>query len=222
MDGNRRWAKQRGLLPWLGHREGIKALERTVQFCVDNRISYLSLYTFSIENFGRSDQEKNFLFIVLFNETKERLLKSMLEKNVRVRFIGDRSLFPSSMIAGCTDIENRTMHCTGLIVNMLFCYGGRQEIVSAVKDIVASIQAGAINITDIDENYVYKKLWLGDVPEPELMIRTGGAQRLSNFLLYQTAYTDFYFLDCLWPDINETHLHAALDYVKSCRKNKGL
>jgi undecaprenyl diphosphate synthase len=221
MDGNRRWAKKHGIAPWLGHKEGVKAVEAVVNFCLQNNIPYLSLYTFSIENFNRSLQEKSYFFDILFPEVLTQVFKQLIEKKIRVRFIGDRALFPTSVAQQCVDIEKKTEQFTTLTLNLLFCYGGRQEITAAVIDIANDVKNGTLALTDINEQYVYKRLWLGNSPEPELIIRTGDTKRLSNYMLYQCAYSELYFLNCLWPDLSPQDLENALKYYQSCKRNLG-
>lgn len=220
MDGNRRWAKQNGLVPWYGHRQGIEALKLAVQFCVEKQIPYLSLYTFSLENFKRSEQENSFLFDLILQEA-EGSLKEFKNNNVRLRFIGDRSYFPARVAYVLEALEAETAQATGLTINLLFCYGGRQEIVAGVKRIVNDAKANHLKVDDIDEQLIKEYLWLGDCPDPDLIIRTGGYKRLSNFLLYQSAYTELYFLDCLWPELTRDELEDAVVYYEQCQKNFG-
>jgi len=222
MDGNRRWATQRNLPTSLGHKEGLFAVERTVKFCLENSISYLSLYTFSIENFKRSFEEKKYMFNLMidyFNDSDK--LQQLIDKGIRILFIGDRSLFPLELIDLCADIEQKTAHNTALTVNFLFCYGGRQEIVAGVKKIAHLVATNKLSIDEIDEKLVADSLWLSHIPEPELVIRSGNHQRLSNFLLYQLAYSELYFTETLWPDITEVHLTEALNNLKSRQRNFG-
>ncbi len=221
MDGNRRWAKKRGLTPWLGHREGVKAVERTIDFCLERKIKHLSLYTFSIENFNRSEKEKNFLFNILINEIKNYVIELARKKNIRIRFIGDRALFPRQLIPVIEKMEQETVNNTTLIVYVLFCYGGRQELVAAVKTIVADVKSGKIDQNDISEQLIAQSLWMNDVPDPDIILRTGGAQRLSNFLLYRAAYSELFFTDTFWPDITDKELTQAVEYFQQCRRNFG-
>lgn len=220
MDGNRRWAKLNGLVPWYGHRQGIEALKLAVQFCVDKQIPYLSLYTFSLENFKRSEQENNFLFDLILQEA-EGSLKEFKDQNIRLRFIGERSYFPARVAQVLENLEAETAQATGLTINLLFCYGGRQEIVAGIKQIASEVKANRLKISDINEELVKSYLWLGDCPDPDLIIRTGGYKRLSNFLLYQAAYTELYFLDCLWPELTRDDLEKAIAYYEQCQKNFG-
>jgi undecaprenyl diphosphate synthase len=221
MDGNRRWAMRQGLLSSDGHKQGLKVVDRVVDFCIQKNIAYLSLYSFSTENLQkRSQQEQHYLFEVLAQEALTEI-DTFTRKNVRVRFIGDYTLFPKSMLVVCDEAERITENCTGLQVNFLLCYGGQQEIVAATQRIADEVVRGALQIDTITTNTFADYLWTADMPAPDLIIRTGGQQRLSNFLLFQCAYSELYFLDCLWPDIVQQDLEAAYSYFATCRHNFG-
>lgn len=220
MDGNRRWAKKQGLLPFLGHNKGAQTIQHVIEFCLKNKIKYSSLYTFSLENFSRSVQEVTYLFDLLIAEAHKKL-PVFLEHNIRVRFIGDRSLFPAQIMTVAQDMEEKTVDCSALNLNFLFCYGARQEIMAAVKMCVEEVKKGLIALEDITDELFKKYLWTGDIPDPELIIRTSGFKRLSNFLLYQAAYSEFCFLDCLWPDITQEHMQHALDNYLETKRNFG-
>lgn len=220
MDGNRRWARDKGLLSWEGHKEGITAARRVVSFCLEKGIPYLSLYTFSIENFNRTAQELAYLFSLMTNEG-ESLAKEFVENDVRVCFIGNRALFPKQVQPIINRLEQSTAHCTALQLNLLFCYGARQEIVGSIKRIVQKIKEGLLSEDDISDQLVENHLWTSGIPAPDIIVRTGGVRRLSNFLLYQAAYSEFYFLDCFWPDITREHLEHALGFFYECQRNFG-
>lgn len=220
MDGNRRWAKKQGLQAFLGHKKGAEALENVVEFCLKSKIQYVSLYTFSLENFNRSAAEINYLFNLLLTEAQKKL-SLFLEHGVRVRFVGDRTLFPSSIISTVALLEEATSSCTMLNLNFLFCYGARQEIIGGIKKFYEHIKSGAVLLEDLNDEVFKQYLWTKDIPEPELIVRTSGVRRLSNFLLYQAAYSEFYFLDCLWPDITQKHMHEAVDYYFETQRNFG-
>lgn len=221
MDGNRRWAKKHGLLPWYGHREGVDALKRVINFCLEKQIAYASFYTLSIENLKRPEEEKHYLFELIMKEAESQM-GVFLSNGARVRFIGDRTLFPASILPICERIEQETAHLTTINLNFLFCYGARQEIVGSIKELVKQVQAGNIKQEDISDELFSDMLWTRGIPEPDLIVRTGGVQRLSNFLLYQAAYSEFYFLDCLWPEITTDHLESALGHLTNCQRNLGL
>ncbi|MCX5925239.1 MAG: polyprenyl diphosphate synthase [Candidatus Dependentiae bacterium] len=222
MDGNRRWAHKNGLPSMLGHKEGIKAVERTADFCLKNNIPYLSLYTFSIENLKRSISEKQYIFGLLVSYFTDHEIQKFIKKDVRIVFIGDRSLFPADIIDTCTHIEKETAQGKKLTINLLFCYGARQEITDAVKKIAYAVQQGMVSPEHITEQLIASHLWLTNIPDPELIIRTGGGQRLSNFLLYHAAYSELYFTDTLWPDFTQAHLLDALNYLNTCQRNFGV
>lgn len=221
MDGNRRWAHDHKFETFFGHKKGLQAVQHVVDFCLKKQISYLSLYAFSIENLEqRSSKEQSYLFEVLAQEALQDI-DTFKNKNVRVRFVGDRTLFPVNMQSVCEQAESATSTGDALQVNFLLCYGGQQEIVDAAKRLAVEINTGTISTKDVTPVLFEKFLWTGGMPSPELIIRTGGQQRLSNFLLFQCAYSELYFLDCLWPDISSVELESALTYFDKCRKNFG-
>jgi len=221
MDGNRRWAMKQGLMSFFGHRKGFDAVKRVIEFCLEKKIAYLSLYTFSTENLQqRSQEEQHYLFEVLAQEAAQDI-EMLKRKNVRLCFIGDRNLFPASVRPICKKAEQETASGTALQVNFLFCYGAQQEIADAAKRIAIEVTQGGLQPDDITVDVFEKFLWTSGIPSPDLMIRTGGCIRLSNFLLFQCAYSEFYFLDTLWPDISSVELESALIYYDKCRKNFG-
>jgi undecaprenyl diphosphate synthase len=222
MDGNRRWATQRGLLPYRGHKQGVETVKQVAQFCLERGISYLSLYTLSIENLlSRSEVEKEYIFKLIINGARDGL-QDLIKHGVRVRFIGDRALFPSQLVTVCDSIEQESAAQTKLQLTFLFCYGSRQEILGGVKSIVRKVLDGTLAESDISDEQFRQCLWTRDIPEPELIIRTGKVVRLSNFLLYQAAYSEFYFPDCLWPELTEHHLEEALSNFSTCQRNFGV
>ncbi len=220
MDGNRRWAQKQGLLSWLGHKSGLNSVRRVIDFCLEKKIEYLSLYTFSIENLKRSQDEQNYLFEVLAHEAFGDLAE-FKRRNIRICFIGDRSLFPEKVISLCEIMQSETATCSALQVNFLLCYGGQQEIADTAKRIAIAVKKGDLKESDITSDVFETFLWTSGIPSPDLIIRTGGDNRLSNFLLFQCAYSELYFLDCLWPDISVEELESALIYYDKCRKNCG-
>lgn len=221
MDGNRRWAKKHGLFAWEGHREGIEAAKRAIKFCLDQSIPYLSLYLFSLENFKRSETEKHFIFNVLPAQVADSLLRDLKERNVRVRFIGDRTVFPEAIKPFIDRFESETKNNTALQLNMLFCYGGRQEIVDGVKKIAQKIKAGDLTEDQITPELLEESLWMGEFPAPDMIVRPGGMNRMSNFLIYQAAYSEWRFIDCLWPEIQEKHLLKVVDEFRHTQRNFG-
>lgn len=220
MDGNRRWAKKQGLMTFLGHKHGWDAIKRVVDFCFEKNIIYLSLYAFSIENLKRSEAEKSYLFEVLAQQAFAEL-DNLKHRNVRVRFIGDRALFPPTIKSLCEKTEQETKHCAGLHINFDLCYGGQQEIADAAKSMAIEVAQGNLSPQDITAALFEKYLWTSGTPSPDLIIRTGGDVRLSNFLLFQSAYSELFFSDVLWPDISSVELESALAHFDTCRRNFG-
>lgn len=217
MDGNRRWAKRQGLLSWIGHRAGAKTVETAVNFCLQHNIPYLSLYTFSLENFKRSAQERSYLFDMIMQQS-ESYLPRFLEQGIKIKFIGNLSLFPDTVQEVCQRIENQTASGKNLQVNFLFGYGARQELFAAAQLLAQEMLKGSNLTTQADfESY----LWTAGTPDPDLIIRTGGVQRLSNFLLYQSAYTEIRFLDTLWPDLTHAEILQAVVSTVQAQKNVG-
>ncbi len=220
MDGNRRWARLRGLQPWLGHSNGMNAVKCVIEFCLSKKIPYLSLYTFSIENLRRSESERSYLFD-LFSQKAQEYTEEFIKNGIRAKFIGERSLFPKHLITIIDQLEQKTANGANLQVNFLFCYGARQEIVHGIKALLAKVKNGELSENDITDETFKDYLWTAGMPEPDIIIRTGGAKRMSNFLLYQAAYSEFYFLDCFWPEITQDHLQAAYTNFEQCRRNFG-
>jgi len=216
MDGNRRWATKQGLSPWLGHQAGIKTVEMIIQFCLHKQIKYLSLYTFSLENFQRSEIEKSYLFDIILNQF-EQYLHQFIEQNVKIKFIGELTKFPEKIQSACQRIEEKTAHGNLLQVNFLFGYGARQEIFQAAKLLGQDILAGKVVTQELFESH----LLMANIPDPDLIIRTGGFQRLSNFLLYQSAYTELHFIDTLWPDLTEQEILHIIMRAHQVQKNNG-
>lgn len=222
MDGNRRWAIKQGLLPIFGHQKGSEAVKIAINFCLAKKIAYLSLYAFSIENLQqRTAQEQAYLFECLAHEMFFQYLEEFKKKDIMIRFVGDRTLFPKSIRSLCEKVEKETSTGSTLIVTFFICYGGRQEIVDTVKRIAVKVKKGDLQEADITQDVVNCFLWTNGLPYPDLIIRTGGRYRLSNFLLFQAAYSEFYFFDCLWPDITEQDLQKAVTYFNDCQQNFG-
>lgn len=222
MDGNRRWAKKQGLSFGVGYAKGgTQAIQTTMEFCLRRGISYLSLYTFSLENFKRPQVEQDFLFSTIVSEGAKQL-PFLQEHNIRVQFIGDRSRFPEKVRPICQMLEEETKDFSKLCVNFLFCYGGRQELVSVAQRIAADVQKGLLTHDAVTEELFERYLWTVGTPDPELIIRTSGVHRLSNFLSYQSAYSEFCFLDCLWPEITTEILTEAVDNFLGMKRNFGV
>ena len=150
------------------------------------------------------------------------MLEEIQKNNARARFIGDRELFPDSIRPVIEKIESESFHNTGLQVNLLFCYGGQQEIIAGVKSLIKKIKSGELKEDEITEKQLEKELWMGSFPAPDMILRTSGIKRLSNFLTFQGAYSELHFIDCMWPDINEKHLEAAIEYFDKTKRNFGI
>lgn len=221
MDGNRRWALRRGWLPWHGHSEGIEVARHVIDFCLQKGISYLSLYTFSIENFiNRSPEEITYLSN-LMKKRSDTIITDFKKKGVKICVIGDRSYYSNIIRELCDWAEHETADGTKLQLNLLLGYGARQEMINATKKIVEKVQKGELSLDDITSTLFENYLWTCGIPDPDIIVRTGGYKRLSNFLLYQAAYSEFYFLDCLWPDLTKEHLKQVVDYFNQCNRNFG-
>jgi undecaprenyl diphosphate synthase len=220
MDGNRRWAQQKGWQTFVGHRKGVDTITPVIQFCVNNNIQYLSLYAFSIENFKRSETEKGFLFGLIEQELHGRV-QEFVSNNIRVRFIGDRVLFPESIARLIDHVEHETAACTGLNLNFLFCYGAQQEIAHAARLIAQDVQRGVLTADAITPTVVSDYLWTRGMPDPDIIIRPGARNRLSNFLLFQSAYSEYFFLDCLWPDLTVPMLEQVYQEFQDRKRNFG-
>lgn len=222
LDGNGRWAKRRGLPRTMGHKEGCVTVEKTVEIAARMGIEYLTVYGFSTENWKRSAEEVGAL-MQLFRYYMVRLLKVASANNVRVRMIGDRRRFDRDIIEGINRLESETRDNSGLTFVIAVNYGGRDEITRAVRRLAADCLSGVVKEDAITEELVASYLDTADMPDPDLLIRTSGELRLSNYLLWQLAYTEIYVTDCLWPDFNKEELEKAiLAYNKRDRRYGGV
>ena len=218
LDGNGRWAKKRGLPRTMGHKEGCVTVEKTVEIAARMGIRYLTVYGFSTENWKRSKEEVGAL-MQLFRYYMVRLLKIATANNVRVRMIGDRTRFDSDIIEGINRLESQTKDNTGLTFVIAVNYGGRDEIRRAAVRLAQDCMAGKVDASRIDEAVIASYLDTADMPDPDLLIRTSGELRLSNYLLWQLAYTEIVVTDCLWPDFNQEELEKAIvQYNKRDRR----
>jgi undecaprenyl diphosphate synthase len=216
MDGNARWARRRGLPVVAGHRAGTKAARRTIQACLDLGIESLCLFAFSTENWSRSPEEVDAI-MELFGETIERELPALMRQGVRVRFVGRRDRAPEPVREIMESVEERTGGNDRLSLWIAFDYGGRAEIVEAARRLVEE----GVDPRDIDENAIASRLYAPDMPEPDVLIRTSGELRVSNFLLWQLAYTELVFIETLWPDFGESDLRQALREYAGRRRRFG-
>jgi undecaprenyl diphosphate synthase len=208
MDGNGRWAQQRSLTRTAGHREGAKAVRRIVKACSERGIEVLTLFAFSSENWRRPRPEVEVL-MNLFLTTLRREIRRLDVANVRLRFIGDRSAFAATLQEYIAKAEQRTAANTGLTLIIAANYGGRWDIAQASRRVAEAAAAGRLPPGEVTADLLHRYTCLADLPEPDLFIRTGGEQRISNFLLWQLAYTELYFTDRLWPDFDDEALDAA-------------
>jgi len=222
MDGNGRWARKRALPRIAGHHEGMKTVRKITKFANELGIKVLTLYAFSTENWKRPKLEVEFL-MQLPNEFLGVYLPELIEQNVQVKMIGDIETLPKHTREAITKAMESTKHNTGLILNFAMNYGSRVEIVKAVQKIAKMAADGEIEVNDIDEQLITSNLMTSNLPEPDLLIRTSGEVRLSNFMLWQSAYTEFWFTDTLWPDFDDLSLLKAVeDYQMRSRRYGGL
>lgn len=210
LDGNRRFAKKLGLKPWLGHEYGVKKLNQFLEWCQELGIKELTLYSFSIENFNRTRQEKDFLFNIFkkeFNSMKHR--KDIFENKIRINVIGRLEMFPKGIRKSMLEIMDKTKNHNKFIVNFAMAYGGRQEIVDSMRKIAALIENKKIKSNKINEKTITDHLYLKS--EPDLVIRPGGEVRISNFLTWQSVYSELIFLDKLWPEFTKEDLIKCIE-----------
>jgi len=209
MDGNGRWAKRRNLPRPMGHREGVKAVRRIVEACRQRGIEALTLFAFSSENWRRPKTEVG-LLMDLFVRTLKKEVEQLHRNGVRMRFIGERAAFEPKLVALMDSAEAQTAENTQLTLTIAVNYGGRWDIAEAARRLASQAVAGEIRVEDIDSDLLSRETCMADLPEPDLFIRTGGEQRISNFLLWQLAYTELYFTDRLWPEFDAAALDEAL------------
>ncbi|HEY9747711.1 MAG TPA: isoprenyl transferase [Allocoleopsis sp.] len=209
MDGNGRWAKRQGLPRIMGHRRGVDALKDLLRCCRDWGVQALTAYAFSTENWGRPFEEVDFL-MTLFERVLRQELREMMEENVRITFVGNLEALPPSLRAEIERSMTETQNNSGIHFTIATNYGGRQEIVQACRAIATKVQQGLLQPEDIDEAVFERHLYTAGVGDPDLLIRTSGEMRLSNFLLWQMAYSELYVTDTLWPDFDRAEFHQAL------------
>ena len=209
MDGNGRWAARRGLPRSMGHRKGAEVVKEIPRAAGELGIKYLTLYAFSTENWNRSEDEVKTL-MGLLRDYLQSDLKEVQENNVRIRFIGEREMLDADIVRKMAEIEADTLRNTGMTLCIALSYGSRQEIVNAVKKTAALVKEGDISLNDVDVKLFSDMLYTKDMPDPDLVIRTSGEQRISNYLLWQIAYAEFFFTDVLWPDFNKKLLEDII------------
>ena len=217
MDGNRRWAKSKGLKPTLGHKEGAKTLEKIVRYANKIGIKHITVYAFSTENWKRTEEEVNALMLLLQNYIDDYSKKADTE-NIRIKFLGDTNALPERMHKSLANCIERTKNNTGITFNIALNYGGRLELIRAIKEISKKVKQDELKIEDINEEIVSNELYTAGQPDPDLVIRTSGELRLSNFLPWQVVYSELLFVDKNWPDFNEEDLdNAIIEYQKRTR-----
>jgi undecaprenyl diphosphate synthase len=220
MDGNGRWARSRGLPRPAGHRASVKVVRKVVEECAKRKVSYLTLFAFSSENWRRPPDEVGML-MTLFLDALEREVADLHRNQVRLTFIGDRSLLGPELARRMSAAELLTAGNSGLRLIVAMAYGGRWDIVQACRSLAADAAAGNLAAADIDDAHVTRRLALAGIPDPDLLIRTGGEQRISNFLLWNLAYTELYFSDELWPEFSPAHLDAAFEFFTQRERRFG-
>jgi len=220
MDGNGRWAKGRGLPRPMGHRAGIEAVRRTIAAAGKANVGYLTLYSFSAENWRRPAAEIGELMSLLRFYLRSELA-NLHKENIRVRIIGERKKLPTDIVELIEHAEDLTQDNRALVLTLALNYGGRQEITAAARGLAKAVERGQLQADAIDEHVLQSFLFTGGMPDPDLVIRTSGEKRISNFLLWQSAYAEYVFMDVLWPDFDEPHLLQAIDEYRQRDRRYG-
>ena len=212
MDGNGRWAKERGKPRLFGHNSALKAIHEVTEACSDLKLKGLTLYAFSTENWKRPPAEVKGLML-LFGKGIKLEMDTMLKNNVRLNVVGDMAMIPADTQREIKASMARTSHCTGLVMTLAISYSGRWDILNATRHLAQAVKEGKLEPADINEQMFSKELILPNIPDPELLIRTGGEQHISNYMLWQLAYSELYFTDKYWPDFGKDDLYQAIiDY----------
>ncbi|MEP2281149.1 isoprenyl transferase [Maribacter sp.] len=220
MDGNGRWAKERGKLRVFGHEHGVKTVRIVVEQCVQLKVEYLTLYTFSTENWNRPKIEVQTLMRLLVSSLKKEL-KTFNKNNVRLNTIGNIDALPSKAYKELVEVMDQTKQNTGMTLTLALSYGAREELQSMVKQISTKVKNNIISIENIDQEIINSHLYTHDLPDVDLLIRTSGEHRISNFLLWQIAYAELYFIDVYWPDFREHHLVEAIKNYQNRERRFG-
>ncbi len=220
MDGNGRWAQSKFLPRIMGHRAGVKTVKKIVEFCVEEEIEVLSLFAFSSENWRRPKKEVQML-MELFMGTLQSQIDKLEKNNIKLRIIGDKSAFSDKLQNRIIQAEKQTENNTGLNLVVAANYGGHWDITQAFLKIAKKIESGELQAQNITESLISQHMTTSDLPEPDLFIRSGGEQRISNFLLWQLAYTEFYFTETLWPDFDKIAFSDAINSFKSRQRRFG-
>ena len=214
LDGNGRWAKAKGLPRNMGHVEGAKTVEKMCEIAWNKGIEYFTVYAFSTENWSRPKEEVS-LLMKLLRDYMVNCVKRSMKNNMKVRVIGDKSKLDEDIQASIANLEEKTKDNTGLKFTIAINYGSRDEIRRAVKSIAEDVKNGTVDPDDVNEELISSRLDTAGYPDPDLLVRTSGEQRISNYLLWQIAYSEFYFAECNWPDFNEKELDKALEAYNS-------
>ena len=220
MDGNGRWAKERGKLRVFGHEHGVKTVRIIVEQCAQLKIDYLTLYTFSTENWNRPKIEVQTLMRLLVSSLKKEL-KTFNKNNIRLNTIGNIDALPSKAYKELVEVMDQTKQNTGMTLTLALSYGAREELQSMVKEISTKVKNNIISIENIDQTIINNHLYTHDLPDVDLLIRTSGEHRISNFLLWQIAYAELYFIDVFWPDFREHHLVEAIKNYQNRERRFG-
>ena len=220
MDGNGRWAKQRGLERVLGHKEGANAVRRVVEEAGKLQIPYLTLYTFSTENWNRPEAEVTALMSLLVSAIRNETA-NLIKNNVRLNAIGNLDDLPEACRKELLDAIAQTSHCTGLTLTLALSYSGRAELTHATREIARKVSEGTLSPEAVTDEIISNSLYTSNMPDPDILIRTGGEQRISNFLLWQLAYTELFFLPVMWPDFTGKHLREVIDCFLSRERRFG-
>jgi undecaprenyl diphosphate synthase len=209
MDGNGRWAKSKGLLRSIGHQNGAKAVKEVVETCAKINVKYLTLYAFSTENWNRPKLEVELLMKLLISSLKKEV-KTLQKNNIKLSTIGNLNSLPTKVAKELKDIIEKTKDNNRLTLTLALSYGSQEELIKTIKEISLKVKKGLISPENIDEKLINNHLYTQDLPDVDLLIRTSGEQRISNFLLWQLAYAELYFTDVLWPDYTKNHLFEAI------------
>ena len=220
MDGNGRWATKRGLPRNAGHQKGAEVIIETAKAVKELGVKYLTVYAFSTENWKRSKQEVDGLMHLL-RQYLDKNFEELEKNDVRIRFIGERNMLAADIVAKMENLERRTISNQSLVLQVALSYGSRQEIINAVKEAAQKVKEGELTVEGIDEKNFSQMLYTADVPDPDLLIRTSGEQRLSNYLLWQLAYTELFFTDTLWPDFSKEELKLIIENYKTRERRYG-
>lgn len=218
MDGNGRWAKQRGMLRAIGHENGAKSVKKTVEACAELGVKNLTLYAFSTENWNRPRLEVQTLMKLLISSLRKEI-KTLQDNNIKLTAIGNLKLLPAKVFNELTEVINKTKTNNRITLTLALSYGSREELINTVKEISIKVKNNIISPENIDESIINEHLYTQNLPDVDLLIRTSGEQRISNFLLWQIAYAELYFTNVLWPDFTKEHLYEAIiEYQKRERR----